>query len=197
MASLSLTIVAVLAVALPLGAQTAAPRTAEQRQASIAAHEHEYDYLLGDWEFRATNATYGPFTGLWSARAIDNGGILDEYRIVDDSGATIYMTTTIRNWNASLDQWELIGIHPGSGLRDFGAGHMVGGEMRIEQTFGVTFGIPSTLRIRYYNIRPDTFSWTADRSTDGGKTWVVQWQTIEARRIGPSRSLGRLTPARK
>ena len=30
---------------------------------------------------------------------------------------------------------------------------------------------PSTWRIRYYNIAPDTFSWAADRSTDGGKTW--------------------------
>jgi hypothetical protein len=195
MAQISLIVAAAVALFAP--ALAAQARTAEQRQASIAAHQHEYDYLIGDWEFRATNKDYGPFTGLWSALSIDNGGILDEYRIVDDSGATIYMTTTIRNWNASLDQWELIGIHPGSGLRDFGTGHMVGGEMRIEQTFGVTFGIPSILRIRYYNIRPDAFSWTADRSTDGGKTWVMGWQTIEARRSGPSRSLGRLTPARK
>jgi hypothetical protein len=30
---------------------------------------------------------------------------------------------------------------------------------------------PSTLRIRCYDIQPDRFSWTADRSTDGGKTW--------------------------
>jgi hypothetical protein len=36
------------------------------------------------------------------------------------------------------------------------------------------------------------FSWVADRSTDGGKTWQVKHQTIEARRIGPARSLGPL-----
>ena len=69
--------------------------------------------------------------------------------------------------------------------------------MHIEQTFGVAAGTPSILRIRYYNIQPDRFSWTADRSTDAGKTWVKAFQQIEARRIGPPRSMGPLAPARK
>jgi hypothetical protein len=53
------------------------------------------------------------------------------------------------------------------------------------------------LRIRYHDIRPDRFSWTADRSADSGKTWVSPYQTIEARRIGAARSLGALAPARQ
>ena len=56
---------------------------------------------------------------------------------------------------------------------------------------------PSVWRIRYYNIRPDGFSWAADRSTDDGRTWVKDYQTLEARRIGPARSLPPLTVARK
>jgi hypothetical protein len=52
-------------------------------------------------------------------------------------------------------------------------------------------------RIRYYDIRPDAFSWTADRSTDAGATWVKAFQQIEARRIGPPRSMAPLAPARK
>ncbi len=68
--------------------------------------------------------------------------------------------------------------------------------MHIEQTFGVALGNPSVLRIRYYNIQPDRFSWAADRSTDGGKTWVTDFLRIEARRIGPARSVPALTPTR-
>jgi hypothetical protein len=68
--------------------------------------------------------------------------------------------------------------------------------MHIEQKFGVATGNTSILRIRYYNIQPDRFSWTADRSTDGGKTWTREDQKIEAKRIGPARSLGALAPAR-
>jgi hypothetical protein len=65
--------------------------------------------------------------------------------------------------------------------------------MKIEQTFGVAAQTPSTWRIRYYDIAPDKFSWTADRSTDGGKTWVTNFQQLEAKRIGPARSLAALT----
>ena len=57
--------------------------------------------------------------------------------------------------------------------------------MRIEQRFGFASGNPSIWRIRYFDIQPDRFSWAADRSTDGGKTWTKNFQTIEARRAAP------------
>jgi hypothetical protein len=69
--------------------------------------------------------------------------------------------------------------------------------MRIEQKFGVAGGKPITLRIRYYDIQPDRFSWSADRSADGGQTWVKDFQRIEARRIGPPRALRPLAPPKK
>ncbi len=46
------------------------------------------------------------------------------------------------------------------------------------------------------DIQQDRFSWAADRSTDGGRTRVKDHLRIEARRIGPPRSLGPLAPAR-
>jgi len=83
-----------------------------------------------------------------------------------------------------------------NGLQDFGTGERVGSEMRIEQRFGVSGGKPTTLRIRYYNITPDSFSWNADQSTDGGKTWTKDFQQIEAKRIGPARSQPPLAPSK-
>src|SRR5216683_3667331 len=154
-----------------LSGQTIPTRTPEQIQASFAAHKGEFDYLLGDWEFTGTNQQYGKIHGFWSAVRLEKGQILDEYRVVGDSGETYYVTTTLRNYNGALDCWELIGADAGTGLQDFGTGHWEGNEMRIEQTFGVARGTPSVWRIRYHHIRPDSFSWTADRSMDGGKTW--------------------------
>ena len=49
---------------------------------------------------------------------------------------------------------------------------------------------------RQLRIQPDRFSWTADRSADGGKTWVKEFQQLDVHRIGPSRTLGALAPAR-
>lgn len=182
----------------PLAAQTQTrpTRSPEQIRASYETHKGDFDYLLGDWEFTAESKEYGKFRGYWSAVRLDEGQILDEYRVVGDKGETYYVTTSLRNYNSVLERWELIGADAGSGLQDFGTGRKVGDEMHIEQRFGVMSGTPSTWKIRYYDIRPDRFSWTADRSTDDGKTWVAKHQTIEARRMGPPRSLGPLAPAR-
>jgi hypothetical protein len=190
-------LLATLATIAPAAAQTPAKRTAEQIQASVEAHQNEFDYLLGDWEFTAESQQYGKFRGYWSAVRLDQGQILDEYRVVGDADETYYVTSTLRNFNGALDRWELIGTHPGNGLLDFGTARKAGAEMHIEQTFGVAAGEPSTWRIRYHDIQADRFSWTADRSTDGGKTWTKGFQTIAARRTGPSRSLPALAPAKK
>ncbi len=88
-------------------------------------------------------------------------------------------------------------MEPGTGLQNRGTGQRVGPEMHIEQRFGVMSATPSLWRIRYYDIGPDRFSWTADRSSDKGKTWTRGYLKIEARRVGPARKMGPLFPVRR
>lgn len=192
------TLLAALAIVAPLSAQTAGQRTREQMKASYDAHQGDFDYLLGDWAFTSVSHEFGKGRGYWSAvRLAEGAQVLDEYRVVGDSGETYYASSTLRAYNAVLDQWELVSADRGTGLQNLGTGHRVGPEMRIEQWFGVMSPTPSIWRIRYYDIQPDRFSWAGDRSTDGGKTWDTDFLRIEARRIGPARSLGPLAPAKK
>jgi hypothetical protein len=184
-------------VTVPLVAQSVPKKSPEEIHASYEAHKSEFDYLLGDWEFTSVDKEYGKGHGVWSAVQLVEGQLLDEYRILGDGGETIYLTTTVRAYNAVLDRWELIGMDAGNGLQDAGTGRKVGSEMHIEQKFGVMSPNPSLWRIRYYDIKPDRFSWTADRSADDGKTWEKNYLQIEARRIGKARSLGRLTVAKQ
>lgn len=155
--------------------------------------DKDFDYLLGDWEFTAQNQDYPEFRGRWTAVRLADGQILDEYRVLDDKGETGYVTTTLRNYNQVAQRWELVGADAGGGLLDFGTARRVGDEMHIEQRFGVAEGKPALWRIRYYNIQADRFSWIADRSRDDGKTWVQAYMKLEARRIGPGRTLPALT----
>lgn len=178
-------------------AQTPSKRSPEQMKASYEAHRADFDYLLGDWEFTTVSKRDGKGRGYWSAVRLGTGHILDEFRIVGASGETYYVTTTLRAYNAALDRWELVGMDGAGGLRDIGTAYRRGTEVHIEQEFGVAAQNPSTLRIPYYNIQPDRFSWRADRSNDRCKTWITDDQQIEASRIGPPRSLGPLAPARK
>jgi len=191
-------LVSMVGLAPPLAAQAMGQRTKEQIKASYDAHQGDFDYLLGDWEFTSVSHEFGRGRGYWSAvRLAEGAQILDEYRVVGDSGETYYASSTLRAYNAVLDQWELVSAESGTGLQNVGTAHRVGAEMHIEQKFGVMSPTPSMWRIRYYDIRPDRFSWTGDRSTDGGKTWTTDWLHIEARRIGPPRSLGPLAPAKQ
>ncbi len=195
MATLRL-LIGVLLVAL-LAAQTPArKKTEKELQALVDVHKGDFDYLLGEWEFTSVSKQYGPGKGFWTAVRLATGQILDEFRVVGDNRETWYVTSTLRSYNAGLDRWELVGMVEGGGLQDVGTAQRVGGEVQIEQKFGVANGNTSILRIRYYNIQPDRFFWTADRSTDGGKSWSKEDQKIEAHRIGPARSLGALAPAR-
>lgn len=189
----------ILSIALPvpvLGAHADFNPTPQQLKASYEAHKSDFDYLLGDWEFIGENAEYGKFGGRWSAVRLDTGQILDEYRILGQNAETEYVTSTIRSYNAATDRWELVSMRRGGGLQDVGTGQRLNSEVRIEQKFDVVSGKPSTLRIRYYNIQPDRFSWIADRSNDGGRTWTKDYLQIEARRIGPAHELGPLAPAK-
>ncbi len=189
-----LVMIAVAGWSAPASAQENTDKQREQRQALLEKHKGDFDYLLGDWEFTATNSEFGDMRGYWTAVRLPGGQILDEYRIVGDKDETYYVTTTIRAYNAGLDRWELIGTEGGNGLQDFGTAQRQGGEVRIEQRFGVSGPRPSLWKIRYHNIRPDAFSWTADRSFDDGKTWTKNHQRLEARRIGPARTMPALTP---
>jgi hypothetical protein len=186
----------VVAVTPASTAQTTSTPTADHMRAAYEAHQGDFDYLLGDWEFTGTSPAYGQYRGFWSAVRLPTGQILDEYRVVDDAGHTVRLTMTIRSYNAARDRWELVGTDPGGGLQNTGTGTRVGGDIQIEQTFGVAVGNPFILRIRYYNIGSDHFSWTADRSTNQGKTWTKDFQHIEAHRLGPARSIDPLTAAK-
>ncbi len=171
-------------------------KTPEQLDALFDAHKGDFDYLLGDWQFTAESTDHGKYGGYWSAVKLAEGQILDEYRVTGDNGETFYVTTSLRNYNKFADRWELVGADAGTGMQDFGTARRAGNELHIEQRFGVASGKPAMMRIRYYNIEKDRFSWTGDRSTDGGKTWEKESLKIEARRIGPPRSLGALAGAK-
>lgn len=197
MASLSLRILLAVLVAGPTPLLAQAPeRSQAQRDSLYQAHRGDFGYLLGEWEFTSVSKEWGKGRGYWTAvRLGDGADILDEYRVVGDSGETYVLLHTLRAYNVALDQWELVSSDNTTGLKDAGTGQRVGSEMHITQTFGVATANPAIWRIRYYDIDADRFSWRADVSKDDGKTWVTDFLTIEARRIGPPRTLPALTCA--
>src|ERR1700716_4306202 len=144
MATIRLLIGALLVAVL--AAQTPAKKKTEKElQAALEAHKGDFDYLLGEWEFTSVSKEHGPGKGFWTAVRLTTGQILDEFRVVGDNRETWYVTSTLRSYNVALDRWELVGMVEGGGLQDVGTAQRVGGEVHIEQKFGVAAGNTSIL----------------------------------------------------
>ena len=192
--SLRLLLILFTTASAPLSAQAPA-RTEAQRDSLYALHKGDFDYLIGEWKFTSVSKEWGAGEGYWTAvRLGDGADILDEYRVVGDSGRTWVLLHTLRAYNAALDQWELVSSDDMTGLKDAGTGQRVGAEMHITQKFGVSTPNPTSWRITYYNIGADRFSWRSDMSKDDGKTWITDYLRIEAQRIGPPGTIPALTP---
>jgi hypothetical protein len=176
-----------------LGAQ---PTSQEEVRRLVEAHHREFDYLLGDWEFTGMRQRADrrvKIQGYWSFNRSPDGPIVtDEFRMVDDSGRTVYVSTTVRAYSPVQQRWNLVGIEPGLGVLQLGTAWKEGDDMRIDQKFG-----NSLWRIRYHAIRADRFSWRADISDDGGTTWKENMMTMEGRRTGPARQPVAWTPTRQ
>jgi hypothetical protein len=78
--SLLLFAASMVAMAPPVSAQTSTKRTPEQIKASYDAHQGEFDYLLGDWEYSSVSREYGKGHGFWSAvRLAEGAQILESW----------------------------------------------------------------------------------------------------------------------
>src|SRR5437879_12887822 len=87
---------ALTAIAFPAAAQAPAPRTREQMKASYEAHQGDFDYLLGHWEFTSVIHEFGPGHGVCRAMRLAEGStILHEHRLVRAGGQTWPVTYTL------------------------------------------------------------------------------------------------------
>jgi hypothetical protein len=168
-------------------------------QRSVAQHEptiqapppeaSQFDFLLGEWTVNVTSkatATPPQYKALWRAWKTLNGlGVVDEYAVSDDAGRVVYGGTTLRVFDTKAGSWTMRYVDQLGGKTGRWAelvGVKEGPEMHVEQRGQSPDGRTTILKIRYYNIEPDRFSWAADQSSDGGATWVRDYLRLEAAR---------------
>jgi hypothetical protein len=139
---------------------------------------HALDSLLGKWTFEEDlhNPNHpDKLTGIWTfTRSGDGFMIIDEFRSLNTSGETALLAETYRAYNpdkkswtfqATLYQSPMIGAR--NGEWDAGITRIQDGQIFDEVTVGSTIS-----RVRFYNMKRDTFSCLVTNSNDGGKTWI-------------------------
>ena len=144
----------------------------------------DYDAMIGTWEFRfqsrRQDGSYAPaFTGHWTFEKKPGGGLIeDRWRRDNPSIPMAQSLYTYRTFDPKRRVWQMIGSSSN------------GGEIQPGLTWGddtsryaIQRDRGALSRIRYLSIGADRFLWRSDISIDGGKTWLLDAGTMEARRI--------------
>jgi hypothetical protein len=173
----------VLLCAAALGAQPARPGPRP-----VPA---DFDFLVGEWDFVETFKGTGPggraqVRGRWTGRKIaDGSAIADEFRVFGpDNRSTEFLTATFRIYDSETGEWTYRGVDTARGRWLEGRGRAANGQIQLEQRGAARpDGSRQISRFRYYDIKPDRFSWAMDVSVDEGKTWITDAIRIEATRV--------------
>jgi hypothetical protein len=145
----------------------------------------DYDTLVGFWEFRfqtrAPNGAFAPaFTGHWSFEKKPGGMLIEDRWRGDDPGSPMGVSTyTYRELGPDQTIWHMLGTNARGGEFALGLTWSDQGNRYAIQHYG-----DEIMRIRYFALEPNHFLWRADRTTDGGKSWLRDAWTMEAWRIG-------------
>ena len=181
----------VMCALLALSSSSAGGQLANEARAP--ATPTDFDFLEGEWDVVYNNSQAGippDVRGTWIAQKQADGRVLyDEFRLFGANGETVVLGATYRVFDHTRQQWDmryvglLLPAQDGALSRPAQWAELTawreGAGIRVDQR-----SERSWLRITYYNIESDHFSWRADVSTDRGNTWHMDQIRIEAKRRG-------------
>ncbi|HVT57059.1 MAG TPA: hypothetical protein VHR45_01550 [Thermoanaerobaculia bacterium] len=159
---------------------------------SAPAEAKQFDFLLGQWEIVAypqvsmlAAAIHGApkLPGTWKAwRAFDGFGVEDEMRLSDDEGNPRSFTHGMRVFDRAARRWTSTTLDVYRARFQAATVEWRDGQMAGTANTSGDDGRPVAVRVRFYDIKPNSFRWQQDRSYDGGRTWDKATLRIEATR---------------
>jgi hypothetical protein len=165
-----------------MGSSTAAGAVTQAADPGSAVHD--FDFLMGKWrahhrrlkERLAGSNEWQEFEGtseVWPV--LDGAGNIDDNVLELPAGT--YRAISIRSFDPEAQTWSiwwLDGRSPRGPLDPPVVGGFSNGvgTFLAEDTFN---GQPITVRYRWSNITEQTCRWEQAFSTDGGKTWEINW----------------------
>lgn len=178
-----------LAAPAPLGREIPLPDTLGANfsiadSATKQGTPADYDALVGVWEFRFqtrnNDGSFFPaFSGHWTFDKKPGGLLIeDRWRGDNPKQPMDASTYTVRTFDPATRVWRMVGMSTSGGEFAPGLTWTDGADR-----FAIQHEGRAIMRIRYFAIEDNHFLWRADRTVDGGKTWLRDAWTMEARRI--------------
>ena len=138
----------------------------------------DFDFMLGDWDVDVTHysedgAASRQLEGRWSAKASLGGRIIEDHFIQKVDGVDDAAAYSLRTYCEKTQRWEMLFLwagQPATGLIGF-VGNRVDNEMHLDLQQMGPDGMVILVRIRFFDITVDSFSWEDSMSRDNGVTW--------------------------
>lgn len=151
----------------------------------MSRNAEAFGFLPGEWDIEMLVMPQGTSAGRRAMsrvnRILDGTALLDEIRHLDDSGQVNFRGASFRTYIPETDRWYVVWMMANvegyselraevvdSEVRTTGQGRDPGGEL-VE-------------RGRYHDISADGYSFTLERSYDGGKEWIRPFVSFRATR---------------
>ena len=157
--------------------------------AAAAGHEHDWDWLLGNWDVYherlrdrlVGSTTWDKFAGKSSFWTTLGGfGNVDDNLLYLPAGA--YRAISVRTFDPARRQWSIWWLDGRTASKVDPP--VIGGFSDDEGEFqgaDVHKGTPVTVRFRWHEIHGKRPWWDQGFSTDGGKNWEINWRNYFTR----------------
>jgi hypothetical protein len=144
-----------------------------------AAEQKQLEFWVGEWNLTWPGAKAGETAhGTNSIRRILDGCVVQENFSGGD--ATHLRGTSVSIYEGKSGKWKQTWVDNEGGYLDF-VGEFKNGQMILERETVIN-STKTLQRMVWKNITPTELDWSWEASTDGGKTWQVQWPIHYKRR---------------
>jgi hypothetical protein len=137
-----------------------------------AAELKQFDFWVGEWDLTWPGQKSGETGhGTNSIKRILDGCVVQE---TFSGGEAHLRGTSVSTFDHSAGGWKQTWVDNEGGYLDF-KGELKDGQMILQREAVLKNGTKSLQRMVWKNIAANEFDWSWESSSDGGKTWQVQW----------------------
>lgn len=156
-----------------LFAQSAAAPAGPPPNPCAAPEQKQFDFWVGSWDATWPGQTAGETGhGTNNITRILDGCVVQENFTAED--ATHLRGISVSIFNPNSGKWKQTWVDNQGSYLDF-TGEFANGQMILSREAVQKNGTKSMQRMVWKNITASDFDWSWEASTDGGKTWTVQW----------------------
>jgi hypothetical protein len=159
--------------AVPAQTSSASASSTPPRQCASQPERHRFDFWIGEWDV-TTKA--GAPVGTSVIQSVSRGcAVLENW-----TGANGGQGKSLNAYNPLIDQWQQFWIGADGAVSEYRASRMDGASLVFLLTAGAD--ADSVARLSFTPLDSVTVRQHSELSSDGGKTWVTQYDLYYHRR---------------